>query len=130
MGSKEEAERIKRKGLSLEQESVNKQKTSEEVPEEAKSPDEVPKEKVKEMIQLVPIEEVYVEALQVKHPIMDWKKNFPLLVKKVATARKKEMPLLACIYGAFMSVNTNDIFTDDVFQILDVGRKIISKDNG
>nr|GFD39470.1 hypothetical protein [Tanacetum cinerariifolium] len=32
-----------------------------------------PKEKVKEMMQLVPVEEVYVEALQVKHPIIDWK---------------------------------------------------------
>nr|GEX98009.1 uncharacterized mitochondrial protein AtMg00810-like [Tanacetum cinerariifolium] len=73
MGSKEEAERIKRKGLSLEQESVKKQKISEEVTEEAKSSDEVPKEKVKEMMQLVPIEEVYVEALQVKHQIIDWK---------------------------------------------------------
>nr|GEW06814.1 hypothetical protein [Tanacetum cinerariifolium] len=58
MGSKEEAERLKRKGLSLEQESVKKLKTSKEVLEEAKSPDEVPKEKVKEMMQLVPIEEV------------------------------------------------------------------------
>nr|GEV56783.1 hypothetical protein [Tanacetum cinerariifolium] len=47
MGLMEEAERIKRK--------------------------EVPEEKVKEMTQLVPIEEVYVEALQVKHPIIDWK---------------------------------------------------------
>nr|GEV08980.1 hypothetical protein [Tanacetum cinerariifolium] len=73
MGSKEEAERIKRKGLSLEKESAKKLKTSEEVTEEAKSSDEVPKEKVKEMMQLVPIEEVYVEALQVKHPIIDWK---------------------------------------------------------
>nr|GEW80190.1 hypothetical protein [Tanacetum cinerariifolium] len=62
MGSKEEAERLKRKGLSLEQESVKKLNTSEEVAEEAKSPDEVPEEKVKEMMQLVPIEEVYVEA--------------------------------------------------------------------
>nr|GEX68111.1 hypothetical protein [Tanacetum cinerariifolium] len=43
MGSKEEAERYKRK------------------------------EKIKEMMQLIPIEEVYVEALQVKHPIIDWK---------------------------------------------------------
>nr|GFB00415.1 hypothetical protein [Tanacetum cinerariifolium] len=43
MGSKEEAERIKSQ------------------------------EKVKEMMQLIPIEEVYVEALQVKHPIIDWK---------------------------------------------------------
>nr|GEX50203.1 synaptobrevin, longin-like domain protein [Tanacetum cinerariifolium] len=47
MGSKEEAERIKRK--------------------------EVPEEKVKEMMNLVPIEEVYVEALQVKHHIINWK---------------------------------------------------------
>nr|GFB71193.1 hypothetical protein [Tanacetum cinerariifolium] len=73
MGSKEEAKRLKRKGLSLEQESVKKLKTTEEVPEEVKSPDEVPEEKVKVMMQLVPIEEVYVEALQVKHPIIDWK---------------------------------------------------------
>ncbi|GKC77070.1 RRP12-like protein, partial [Tanacetum coccineum] len=34
-----------------------------------------------------------------------------------------------CIYGAFVSVNTNDIFTNDEFLILDVERKIISKDN-
>nr|GEW68743.1 copia protein [Tanacetum cinerariifolium] len=62
-----------RKGIRFEQESAKKLKTSEEVPEEVKSPDEVPEEKVKEMMQLVPIEEVYVEALQVKHPIIDWK---------------------------------------------------------
>nr|GEU98748.1 hypothetical protein [Tanacetum cinerariifolium] len=91
MGSKEEAERLKRKGLSLEQESVKKLKTSESVLEEVKSTDEVPEEKVKEMMQLVPIEEVYVKALQVKHPIIDWKgrivgnkmhKAFPLPVKE------------------------------------------------
>nr|GEV53023.1 zinc finger Ran-binding domain-containing protein 2-like [Tanacetum cinerariifolium] len=46
IGLKEEAKRIKRK---------------------------VPEEKIKEIMQLVPIEEVYVEALQVKHPIIDWK---------------------------------------------------------
>nr|GEY39390.1 hypothetical protein [Tanacetum cinerariifolium] len=73
MGSKEEAERIKRKGLNLEQESVKKQKTSEEVPEEVMSHEEVLEEKVKEMMLLFPIEEVYVEALQIKHPIIDWK---------------------------------------------------------
>nr|GFC48741.1 hypothetical protein [Tanacetum cinerariifolium] len=54
-------------------ESAKKLKTSEEVPKEVKSPDEVPEEKVKEKMQLVPIEEVYVEYLQVKHPIIDWK---------------------------------------------------------
>nr|GFD23631.1 hypothetical protein [Tanacetum cinerariifolium] len=47
--------------------------TSEEVTEEAKPSKEVTEEKVKEMIKLVPIEEVYVEALQAKHHIIDWK---------------------------------------------------------
>nr|GEZ08216.1 hypothetical protein [Tanacetum cinerariifolium] len=63
LGSKEEAERFKRKGIRFEQESAKRLKTSEEVPEE----------KVKEMMQLFPIKEVYVEALQVKQPIIDWK---------------------------------------------------------
>nr|GFB08872.1 hypothetical protein [Tanacetum cinerariifolium] len=62
MASKEEGERVKRKGLKLEQGSDKKIKTSEEVSEED----------LKEMMQLVPMEEVYVEALQVKHPIIDW----------------------------------------------------------
>nr|GEV14346.1 hypothetical protein [Tanacetum cinerariifolium] len=62
MSSKEEAERFKRKGLRLEQGSVKRMKTSEDVS----------KEDIKEMMQLVPVEEVYVEALQVKHPIIEW----------------------------------------------------------
>nr|GEZ34988.1 ribonuclease H-like domain, reverse transcriptase, RNA-dependent DNA polymerase [Tanacetum cinerariifolium] len=66
----DKAERIKRKGLNLEHESAKKQKTSEEVTEEAKPSEEVTEEKVKEMMKLVPIEEVYVEALQVKHHII------------------------------------------------------------
>nr|GEY25730.1 hypothetical protein [Tanacetum cinerariifolium] len=69
IGLKEKAERFKRKGLRLEQESVKKLKTSEEV----KATKEVSEEKVKEMMQLVPVEEIYVEALQVKHLIIDWK---------------------------------------------------------
>nr|GEU96207.1 hypothetical protein [Tanacetum cinerariifolium] len=104
IGSKEEAERIKRKGLNLEQESANAILMAVAsllllavgtfftgsrnficqwelynwqweclVTEEAKSSNEVPEEKVKEMMQLVPIEEVYIEALQVKHLIIDWK---------------------------------------------------------
>nr|GEV62182.1 putative reverse transcriptase domain-containing protein [Tanacetum cinerariifolium] len=36
----------------------------------------------------------------------------------------------ACIYGALVSVHTNDIFSKNEFPILDVERKIISKDNG
>nr|GEV75295.1 hypothetical protein [Tanacetum cinerariifolium] len=62
MGSIKEGERFKRKGLRLEQESAKKVTTSEEVSEED----------LKTMMQLVPVEEVYVEALQVKHPIIDW----------------------------------------------------------
>nr|GFB81812.1 hypothetical protein [Tanacetum cinerariifolium] len=34
---------------------------------------EVSEDKIKEMMQLVPVEDVYVQALQVKHPIIDWK---------------------------------------------------------
>nr|GEV90335.1 hypothetical protein [Tanacetum cinerariifolium] len=62
MASKEEGKRVKRKGLKLEQRSAKKMKTSEEVSEED----------LKEMMQLVHVEEVYVEALQVKHLIIDW----------------------------------------------------------
>nr|GEW16282.1 hypothetical protein [Tanacetum cinerariifolium] len=62
MASKEEGERVKRKGLKLEQGSAKKMKTSEDVSEED----------LKEMMQLVPVEEVYMEALQVKHLIIDW----------------------------------------------------------
>nr|GEW42389.1 ribonuclease H-like domain, reverse transcriptase, RNA-dependent DNA polymerase [Tanacetum cinerariifolium] len=65
----EEAERFKRERIRFEQESVKKLKTLEEV----KATEEVTEEKVKEMIQLISVEEVYVEALQVKHPIIDWK---------------------------------------------------------
>nr|GEX84690.1 hypothetical protein [Tanacetum cinerariifolium] len=73
LGPKEEDERFKRKGLRLEHESAKKLKTLEEVPEEVKSTEEVPEEKVKKIMQLGPIKEIYVEALQVKHPIIDWK---------------------------------------------------------
>nr|GFC90482.1 hypothetical protein [Tanacetum cinerariifolium] len=73
MGSKEETERLKRKGLNLEQEQVKKQKSSEEAPEIKTSTKEFTEEKVKEMMQLVPVEDIYVQSLQVKHPIIDWK---------------------------------------------------------
>nr|GEV62549.1 hypothetical protein [Tanacetum cinerariifolium] len=53
IGSKEEVERFKRKGLRLQQESVKKLKTSKEV----KATQEIPEEKVKEIMQLVPVEE-------------------------------------------------------------------------
>nr|GFC01092.1 hypothetical protein [Tanacetum cinerariifolium] len=73
MGSKEESKRLKRKGLNLEKEQVKKQKSSEEPPEIETITKEFTEEKIKEMMQLVPVEDVYVQALQVKHPIIDWK---------------------------------------------------------
>nr|GFD25504.1 hypothetical protein [Tanacetum cinerariifolium] len=62
IGSKEEGEIFKRKGLRLEQDNAKKVKTLEEVSEED----------LKQMMHLVPVEEVYVEAIQIKHPIIDW----------------------------------------------------------
>nr|GFB19632.1 hypothetical protein [Tanacetum cinerariifolium] len=50
MGSKEEAERYKKKAIRFDQESSKKLKSSEEVIEEAKSTDEIPEEKIKEMM--------------------------------------------------------------------------------
>nr|GEV24179.1 hypothetical protein [Tanacetum cinerariifolium] len=73
MGLKEENERLKRKGLNLEQEQVKKQKSSEEAPEMEKPTEEITEEKMKELMQLVPVKDVYVQALQVEHPIIDWK---------------------------------------------------------
>nr|GEV59063.1 hypothetical protein [Tanacetum cinerariifolium] len=66
MSSKEEAKRVKRKGLNLDQGSSKIMKTSEDVS----------KEDLKGMMQLVPVEEVYIKALQVKHPIIDWEIHF------------------------------------------------------
>nr|GEX30173.1 hypothetical protein [Tanacetum cinerariifolium] len=73
MGSKEETKRLKGKGLNLEKEQVKKQKSSEEAPYIKTSTEDVTEEKIKEMMQLVLVEDVYVQALQVKHLIIDWK---------------------------------------------------------
>nr|GFD62674.1 hypothetical protein [Tanacetum cinerariifolium] len=55
MGSKEETERLKRKGLNLEKEQVKKQNSLEEAPEIETSTEEFNEEKMKEMMQLVPV---------------------------------------------------------------------------
>nr|GEW49549.1 hypothetical protein [Tanacetum cinerariifolium] len=62
MSLKEEGERVKRQGLKIDQWSSKRMKTSKDVFEED----------LKGMMQLVTLEEVYVEALQVKHPIINW----------------------------------------------------------
>nr|GEU30648.1 hypothetical protein [Tanacetum cinerariifolium] len=60
MSSSEEAQRVKRKGLKLDQGSSKKMKTSKDISED-----------LKRIMQLVHVEEVYVEALQVKHLIIN-----------------------------------------------------------
>nr|GFC98277.1 hypothetical protein [Tanacetum cinerariifolium] len=62
MGSKEEAERAKRQGIILEKEQVKKQKLSEEAPESKLPTKEVSKYRIKEMMQLVPVEDVSSKA--------------------------------------------------------------------
>nr|GEZ14227.1 hypothetical protein [Tanacetum cinerariifolium] len=100
MGSKEEAERLKRKGINLEKEQVKKQKSSEEAPETETSTEEFTEDKIKEIMQLVPVEDVYVQALQVKHPIIDWKvhseewKLYDLSGVHHVTAKDKEIFML------------------------------------
>nr|GFA99113.1 hypothetical protein [Tanacetum cinerariifolium] len=64
IGSKEEAERLKKKGIKLEKEQVKKQKSSEEAPETETSTKEFTEDKIKEIMQLVQVEDVYVQALQ------------------------------------------------------------------
>nr|GEV63188.1 hypothetical protein [Tanacetum cinerariifolium] len=93
MASKEEGKRVKRKGLRLEQGSAKKMKTSEE--------------DLKEMMQLVHVEEVYMEALQMKYQVYGrivgnkMLKSFSLPVMKIplpeyfATASEEVFPLLS-----------------------------------
>nr|GFB71691.1 hypothetical protein [Tanacetum cinerariifolium] len=100
IGSKEEAKRLKRKGLNFEKEQVKKQKSSEEAPETKTSTEEFTDDKIKEIMQLVPVEDVYVQALQVKHPIIDWKvhseewKLYDLIGVHHVTAKDKEIFML------------------------------------
>nr|GEY93796.1 synaptobrevin, longin-like domain protein [Tanacetum cinerariifolium] len=78
IGSKEETERFKRKGLRLEQESLKKLKTSEEV----KATEEVPEEKVKEMMHLVELKRLFEPNVEdylwthtqtLMHALVEWK---------------------------------------------------------
>nr|GEY39534.1 hypothetical protein [Tanacetum cinerariifolium] len=89
MGSKEEAKRIKWKGLNLEQESAKKQKTSKEVPEEVKSLEEVPEEKVSSSYQF------FIDLL--KHLDKEYLNQLWRLVKETLSNRPptsdKEMEL-------------------------------------
>nr|GEV94347.1 hypothetical protein [Tanacetum cinerariifolium] len=89
IGSKEETKRLKRKGLNLEQEQVKKQKSSEEAPEIKTSTEEFTVEKIKEMMQLVPVEDVY----NFMHAPVKWK-LYDLSGVHHLTAKDKEIFML------------------------------------
>ncbi|GKD10565.1 hypothetical protein Tco_1190250 [Tanacetum coccineum] len=61
---------------------------------------------------------------------LDFVSNEAGKVKVLRVLEMMEHDSRSCIYGALVSVDTNDIFSNNEFPILDVGRKIISKDNG
>nr|GEW69893.1 reverse transcriptase domain-containing protein [Tanacetum cinerariifolium] len=70
MSSKGESDRVKRKGLMIDQGSLKWVKTSKGVFEG------VSEEELKGMIQLVPLEEIYIEALQIKEKFIPVYKHF------------------------------------------------------
>nr|GEW83389.1 hypothetical protein [Tanacetum cinerariifolium] len=78
MNSKLESERLKRPGIQLDKERFKKLKTAKASgmeptqEQQSKEPKELSEEELKKMMELVPVEELYIEALQVKYPIIDW----------------------------------------------------------
>nr|GEW94040.1 hypothetical protein [Tanacetum cinerariifolium] len=78
MNSKLESERLKRQEIQLDKERSKKLKTAEASgteptqEQQSKEPKELSEEELKKMIELVPVEELYIEALQVRYPIIDW----------------------------------------------------------
>nr|GEY28198.1 hypothetical protein [Tanacetum cinerariifolium] len=78
MNSKLESERLKRPRIQLDKERSKKLKTTEasgtEPTQEQQSeePKELSEKELKKMMELVSVKELYIEALQVKYPIIDW----------------------------------------------------------
>nr|GEW94868.1 synaptobrevin, longin-like domain protein [Tanacetum cinerariifolium] len=75
MNSKLESERLKRPGIQLDKERIKKLKitkasgTEPTQEQQSEEPKELSEEELKKMIELVPVEELYIEALQVKWSI-------------------------------------------------------------
>ncbi|GJR95662.1 hypothetical protein Tco_0267836 [Tanacetum coccineum] len=74
-GSELEVQRLKRAGQEVLEEPVKRQKIGEASgsdEESAEKEKELSEEELQKLLVIVPVEEVYVEALQVKYPIIDW----------------------------------------------------------
>nr|GFA70436.1 synaptobrevin, longin-like domain protein [Tanacetum cinerariifolium] len=78
MNSKLESERLKRPGIQLGKESFKKLKTAEASGTEPtqkqqfEEPKELSEVELKKMMEMVPVGELYIKALHVKYPIIDW----------------------------------------------------------
>ncbi|GKE81620.1 hypothetical protein Tco_1551620 [Tanacetum coccineum] len=78
MNYKTESERVKRPGIQLAQESSKRLKTAKGSGSEPsqehqiKDSKELSEEELKKMMEIVHVEEVYIEALQAKYPIIEW----------------------------------------------------------
>ncbi|GKA92462.1 hypothetical protein Tco_0814387 [Tanacetum coccineum] len=75
IGSELEVQRQKRAGQEVLEEPAKRQKIGEASgsgEESAKKEKELLEEELHKLLVIVPVEEVYVEALQVKYPIIDW----------------------------------------------------------
>ncbi|GKG45343.1 hypothetical protein Tco_0495421, partial [Tanacetum coccineum] len=74
---KEAASSKKRKRTDPDDEHVKRQNTGEASgsgeEQSTEKEKELSKEELQKLLVIVPVEEVYVEALQVKYPIIDWK---------------------------------------------------------
>ncbi|GJW35450.1 hypothetical protein Tco_0058370 [Tanacetum coccineum] len=96
MDSVMEKERTKRAGLNLQEESSKRQKTREgsEPTEELKA-DEISQEDLQQMIIVVPVEEVFVEALQrYMHDPLTWRLYDTCVVHHVSTDRGHDIFML------------------------------------
>ncbi|GKB76549.1 hypothetical protein Tco_0943444 [Tanacetum coccineum] len=76
MDSKEESERFKRPGTLLEKMKAKRLKTAKS------SGSDLSDEELKNMMELVPVEDVYIEALAVKRPIITWYVHTDGLIKR------------------------------------------------
>nr|GEV16216.1 putative zinc finger, CCHC-type [Tanacetum cinerariifolium] len=74
--------RSNRPGIQLDKEGIKKLKTYKALgtkptqEQQSKEPKELHEEELKKMMKLVPVEELYIEALHVKYPIIDWEIYF------------------------------------------------------
>ncbi|GJT07870.1 hypothetical protein Tco_0842332 [Tanacetum coccineum] len=76
MDSELEVQRLKRAGQEVLEEPAKRQKIGEASgsgeEQSAEKEKEVSEEELQKLLVIVPVEEVYIEALQVKYPIIDW----------------------------------------------------------